>query len=104
MTLSETFGRADQPWTLPEIPGYSCWRKERVAGSKGGGGLCIFYRDGLSPHQWSPQVPENLKYIENERQWLLIDSGNRKCALLNCYLACQPTRHAESDQWKFVNL
>ena len=97
--MSETFGRADQPWILPEIPGYSCWRKERDAGSKGGGGLCIFYREGLNPHQWSPHVPENLKYIENERQWLLIDSGDKKCALLHCYLACQTTRHDEFTQW-----
>ena len=84
---------------IPSIPGYSCWRKERGEGAKGGGGLCIFYRDSLSPHQWTPKVPENLQHIESERQWLLLDSGKEKCALLHCYLACQTTRHDDYTQW-----
>ena len=99
MALSETHLRADQPWTLPEIPGYSCHRTERGGGDKGGGGLCIVYRKELTPHHWVPKVPQNLLHVENERQWLLIDNGKQKCALLHCYLACQTTRHTDYTQW-----
>ena len=81
------------------MPGYSSWRTERSGGDKGGGGLCIFYKERLSPHQWSPQVPEPLKYIEKERQWLLIDNGKERVALLHCYIACQSQRSDSYLQW-----
>ena len=99
MALSETFGRSDQPWTLPAIPGYGSWRTERSGGDKGGGGLCILYRETLTPHHWTPQVPSNLKYVENERQWLLIDNGTEKIALLHCYIACQNNKNEDYLQW-----
>ena len=63
--------RSDQPWTLPPVPGYSMVRAERGGGDKGGGGLCILYKDTLTPHHWLPKVEDRLKYVENERQWLL---------------------------------
>ena len=99
MALSETFGRSDQPWTLPNITGYGSWRTERGGGDKGGGGLCILYRETLTPHHWTPQVQPNLKHIENERQWLLIDNGKEKIALLHCYIACQNNKNDEYLQW-----
>ena len=99
MSLSETFGRSDQPWTLPAIPGYGSWRTERGGGDKGGGGLCILYREALTPHHWAPQVPNNLQHAENERQWLLIDNGKEKIALLHCYIACQNNKSDDYIQW-----
>ena len=47
-------------------------------------------------HQWEPEVPSNLKYIEKERQWLMIKHGQSKCAFLHCYAAC--VNHQDKDK------
>ena len=49
----------------------------------------MLYRSDLKVHRHIPIVPEEYKYLENERQWLLLGTGGRKCALLHCYMACQ---------------
>ena len=49
---------------------------------QGGGGLSLYYRDELTTHEHRPLVPDNFKYIENERQWLLVDNENTKLAFL----------------------
>ena len=74
-------------------------RAERGGGDKGGGGLCILYKDTLTPHHWIPKVEDRLKYVENERQWLLVDNGSQKCAMLHCYVACQSVRNDNFIQW-----
>ena len=99
MAISETFGRSDQHCTLPPFSGYSEWKTERGGTDKGGGGLCILYREGLTPHQWSPLVPPELKYIMNERQWLLLDSGKERLAVLHVYIACQSHKSDGFLQW-----
>ena len=86
---SETFSRADQPNDLPPYDGYSTWNTERSGSDKGGGGLTILYKESLVAHQWTPPVPQDLEYISNERQWLLITSQQDRCAFLHCYIACQ---------------
>ena len=78
LALSETFGRSDQPWTLPPTPGYQSWRVERGGDDKGGGGLCILYRESFTPHLWTPPVPDNMTHVAKERQWFLIDNGKEK--------------------------
>ena len=65
----------------------------RSGGDKGGGGLCILYKSSLTPHEWMPEVPEALKYVAKERQWLLVDNGKERVALLHCYVACQSNRN-----------
>ena len=74
-------------------------RAERGGGDKGGGGLCILYRDTLTPHHWLPKVEDRLKYVENEMQWLLVDNGSQKCAMLHCYVSCQSVRNDNFIQW-----
>ena len=49
----------------------------------------MLYRSDLKVHRHIPIVPEEYKYLENERQWLLLGTGGRKCAFLHCYMACQ---------------
>ena len=99
MALSETHSRNDVPWTFPSIPGYTHWRWERSEGDKGGGGLCILYREHLHPHRWIPVIPESLKYLEKERQWLLFDNGVEKLAFLHCYMACSTARNDDYLAW-----
>ena len=38
-----------------------------------------------------PKVEPCYQYLDKERQWLLIDAGSRKLAILHCYLACVST-------------
>ena len=71
----------------------------RSGGDKGGGGLCILYKSSLSPHEWMPEVPEALKYVAKERQWLLVDNGKERVALLHCYVACQNSRNDDFMRW-----
>ena len=59
----------------------------------------MLYRDTLTAHEWSPPVPLKLQYIENERQWLLIDNTEERCAFLHVYIACQSTRSDSFLQW-----
>ena len=72
------------------------WNTECGGADKGGGGLTMLYKEELTAHQWTPPVPNNLQYVMNERQWLLL--GN-KCAFLHIYVACQTTRNASYLQW-----
>ena len=98
--LSETFGRADQPATLDPIDGYLAWRAERSGSEKGGGGLILLYKETLTAHQWNPAVPDDLEYIKNERQWLLLsNNAGDKCAFLHCYIACQNFTSDSYIQW-----
>ena len=100
MALSETWGRADQPSLIDPIDGYTIWRTERPDSSKNGGGLCILYKDCLVAHQWTPSVPPELQYVENERQWLILDcQDGSKCAFLHCYIACQSFTSDSFVQW-----
>ena len=81
------------------MEGYNIWKSERAGTDKGGGGLCMLYRDTLTAHEWSPPVPPKLQYIMNERQWLLIDNTKERCAFLHVYIACQSTRSDSFLQW-----
>ena len=96
LALSETWGRADQPDILDPIPSYKMWHTERTGGAKGGGGLTLIYKDGLTAHQWIPPVPDQLQYISTERQWLLL---GRKIAFLHIYVACQSNTNDGFIQW-----
>ena len=72
---------------------------ERKGREKGNGGLCLFYKPHLRPHKWVPVVSDNCKYIEKERQWLLLNNGKEKVAILHCYLACQNSRGQDFLKW-----
>ena len=89
MALSKTFACSDQPSILDPIAGYASWSTNRGGSDKGGGGLTILYKDTLTAHKYTPAVPTNLEYIQNERQWLLVNQGKDRCAFLHVYIACQ---------------
>ena len=81
------------------VPGFNIWKTERSGADKGGGGLALLYKDVLPAHQWTPIVPDNLQYIANERQWLVIDNKTERLAFLHVYIACQTTRSDSYLQW-----
>ena len=59
----------------------------------------MFYRDDLTAHQFTPKVPPEIAYIEQERQWLLLSKGPQKIAFLHCYLACQNNNNESYLKW-----
>ena len=61
--------------------------------------MAMLYRDTLSAHEWSRPVPQELVFVENERQWLIIDSPGEKCAFLNIYAACASFTNESFIQW-----
>ena len=44
-------------------------------------------------------MPESQKYIEKERQWLLLEGSNEKIAFLNVYIACQSKKTDAYLKW-----
>ena len=100
--MSETFGREDKPWHIPSMDGYKCTRTERSGGDKGGGGLCIYTREQINAHHWTPSINGNFKHVENERQWILFDNGRKRLAFLHCYLACQTSRNDDFLEWNEI--
>ena len=93
-------GRADQPSTEMNIEGYAePWKTERNGNDKGGGGLVMYFKETLKVHKHEPVVPPEHKHVQNERQWLLITGGGRKCAFLHVYMACQTSRNDSYLQW-----
>ena len=81
------------------MDGYRAWNSNRGGSEKGGGGLTLLYKECLTAHQYSPVVPNNLEYIQNERQWLLISSGHDRIAFLHVYIACQNNRDDSFLTW-----
>ena len=59
----------------------------------------MLYRDTLTAHQYLPDVADNMEYIKNERQWLLISSGEERVAFLHTYIACQNTKDDSFLAW-----
>ena len=100
LALSETLGREGKPDILKKVPGYELWLAERSGLAKGGGGLALFYKETLMAHEWRPHIDNEYKYVEKERQWLLIHGdGNNRIAFLNCYIACQSFTSDAFIQW-----
>ena len=56
----------------------------------------MLYKDTMIAHEWSPPVPDDQKYVMNERQWLILDS---KVAFLHVYIACQTSRNEDYMVW-----
>ena len=59
----------------------------------------MLYKESLTAHEWNPIVPPNLTYIQNERQWLLLDSKHKKCAFLHVYIACDSGNNDSCMKW-----
>ena len=84
---------------MEPIQGYRAWSTNRGGSDKGGGGLTMLYRDTLVAHQYVPDIPADQAHIGNERQWLLLNSGEDKVAFLHTYIACQNNRDDSFLSW-----
>ena len=99
MAISETLRRNDKSSEITAPSGFNTWQVEREGHDKGGGGLCIMYRESLDPHCWRPEVPSNLQYVSKERQWLLLEGPQGRIAFLHVYMACQSSTDDGYLKW-----
>ena len=44
--------------------------------------MSLYYDSSLLAHEHKPTVDDKFRHLENERQWLLVESGRKKLALL----------------------
>ena len=44
--------------------------------------MSLYYKESLHVHEHKPTVPDNLLYLDKERQWLLVESHSVKIAFL----------------------
>ena len=59
----------------------------------------MLYKSKLTAHSHEPTVPDDFRYVQNERQWLLLKGGSSRCAFLHVYIACQTRRDTSFMQW-----
>ena len=62
--------------------------------------MAIYYKESLNVHEYHPSVPPEFSYLSSERQWLLIEEGRTRVAVLSCYLACISTS-SDFKRWNF---
>ena len=101
MTSYLTFStyRLDVPHERPSFAGFKVWRSERSGGDKGGGGLALYYKESLRAHTHRPPVSPDHAFVDNERQWLLIEAGRTKIAFLHLYMACVSFTNRDFIDW-----
>ena len=44
--------------------------------------MTIYYKDAMQAHEHRPDVADQFKYLDTERQWLLMSFANIKVAFL----------------------
>ena len=44
--------------------------------------MTIYYDESLQAHEHVPSIPATYKYLEKERQWLLISTSDKNVAFL----------------------
>ena len=99
MAISETKEREDGKTSMQNIDGYEMKPLMRKGTDKGGGGLCLYYRNTLNAHLWIPNTSSSYLYVSKERLWLLIEGNSEKLAFLHVYIACQTSRSDDYLQW-----
>ena len=97
--VSETKERINTSPCLQNIPGFHSWPYPRETGNKGGGGLCMLYKNNLHATPWYPSVSPENKYLDRERQWLLIEGNRERLAFLHVYIACQNNSNDSYLKW-----
>jgi hypothetical protein len=97
--LLETKRRLDEVRHSIDVPGYSVFevRRSDEAGDRAGGGIAVYLRtkDGILFKRYDPDIPERqYQYVAKERQWILVQSEERKTAVCGLYLGCNTAGNA----------
>ena len=92
VSITETKFRLEESPDHHVIPGYKFFeaRRSNVAEDKGGGGILVYYREGLSVKKHSPLINSQMSaFVNNERLWTLVHGNKYKTAVCTVYVACQ---------------
>ena len=92
VTVTETKFRLEENHDHHMIPGFKTFetRRSDVAEDKGGGGIIVYYREGLSVSRYSPSISSQMSaFVNNERIWTVVEGNKYKTAVCTVYCACQ---------------
>ena len=92
IAVTETKFRLEENPDHHNIQGYKFFeaRRSNVAEDKGGGGIIVYYREGLSVTRHSPPIDGQLSaFVNNERLWTIVKGNIYKTAVCTVYCACQ---------------
>ena len=92
VTVTETKFRLEENPVHHKIPGFKTFeaRRSDVAEDKGGGGIIVYYREGLSVTRYSPPIACQMSaFVNNERLWTVVEGNKFKTAVCTMYCACQ---------------
>ena len=64
--------------------------------------MSLYYKEGLQAHEHSPDTSAQYRYLEQERQWLLLNVGGLKIAFLRYKMSMLPTVMECEHQSKFI--
>ena len=59
----------------------------------------MLYKNNLHATPWYPSVSPENKYLDRERQWLLIEGNRERLAFLHVYIACQINTSDSFLEW-----
>ena len=48
--------------------------------------MSLYYKEELDAHEHRPAVAPNFKYLDNERQWLLVEHEGSRIGFLRYYI------------------
>ena len=99
LLLQETKVNADSLPPNMNLVGYNLDVKERTSEQKAGGGLAIYWKEGLVAKPWSNPKSSLGKEQSNEIQWILLESGSSRLAIGNVYMACQNNKTKGYIDW-----
>ena len=92
VSVTETKFRLEEDPDHHLIPGFKFFeaRRSNVAEDKSGGGILVYYREGLSVTHYSPVINSQLSaFVNNERLWTIVEGNKYKTAVCTVYCACQ---------------
>ena len=92
VSISETKFRLEESPDHHKIEGFNSFeaRRSDVAEDKGGGGIIVYYREGLSVTRYSPPIAGQMSaFVNNERLWAVVEGNKYKTAVCTVYCACQ---------------
>ena len=92
VTVTESKFRLEENPDHHMIPGFKTFeaRRSDVAEDKGGGGIIVYYREGLSVTRYSPPIACQMSaFVNNERLWTIVEGNKYKTAVCTVYCACQ---------------
>ena len=99
MFCDETHHRDGASLDLSAFGDLQVYTAERGFGTKAGGGKIVLVNKRINHMVYKPSVAEDKKWIEKERIWVMVFSGNQKFAFCSVYLAAEVATNTDFRDW-----